>query len=291
MNNCRVEGFTLVELLVAMALSSIIILAVTATFASGVSVHKTQMTVTAKLENEMLFEQLLKRDLQNIDAWKCHSTSQDFPQVLGISAVFKQHKANAVWGEDNVVKGTNLIPGSDSIYLLGTEKIPLMKAVAGANTLEIAGANVNKKDILLVTDCSSVDVYSIKSIKASDKGSVLLSLDSPLSESFNGVKIQVYKVVFKHYSLRKGRNNTALYLSINNKTALELIPNIASFQIEYAVDDVSEQGEFLHRNFYSADEMDTLQLWQKLRQVSIQINSSDSNTDTFEFSLLLGGKG
>lgn len=291
MKNCRVEGFTLVELLVAMALSSIIVLAVTATFASGVNVHKTQMTVTAKLENEMLFEQLLKRDIQNIDAWKCHSTSQDLPQILGMSNVFKQHNANAIWGKDNAMEGTKLIPESDSIYLLSTEKIPLISAFAADKTLEIAGANVSKKDILLVTDCSAVDVYSIDSIKDSDQGSVLLSLDSPLYENFNGVKIQVYKVLYKYYSLRKGRNNTALYLSINNKNALELIPNIASFQIEYAVDDVSEQGEFLHRNFYSADEMDSLQLWQKLRQVSIQIKSSESNTGIFEFSVLLGDKG
>ncbi|NRB39879.1 MAG: prepilin-type N-terminal cleavage/methylation domain-containing protein [Pseudomonadales bacterium] len=284
------KGFTLVELLVAMALSGIMLSAMVKVFASNHSLYQQQKHNMLSIENYMVMAQLINRDVKNVKNWACQSNKQELPLLGGINDVFQNQGASVIWGMDNVEHMPSVINGSDVLYLLSTEHLTLKENSLVNKSLILSDVNVRVKDHLLLSDCKTTQVVKITGIKKTPDNRWEIRFNKKINANVDVNTAQVFQLNLHRYTLQQGINQKpALFLSINNKRAVELVADVNFLQLQYAVDTFNTQGQFSHRSFYTAKEMDVKNLWPSLRQMSIQLGSRAEND--FEFTLIPGFSG
>lgn len=262
------SGFTLVSLLIALALSSIVAAALISAVQSSVSISKVLDNQVRVLDREVVLSQLLSRDIQAAGSWNCHQKKRAvlIPDYLPMS------------GRNNVQNHKRILAGTDVLRLNIAKSIfpsTLLNRL-DKRRIAVTGSEFSVGDHLLLSDCLNMQVYKVLSVfsNASASGQQVLLLDRDLTVFDKGPLLQVSQWVTHHYSIRLGVNHhPALFLQIDGHRPLEVVDNIDDMQVVYGI---NEGGG--RRTYVTADEIEATERWGdvKLLRISLVLRSHDA---------------
>lgn len=189
-NNKFNTGYSLIEILVALALSSILLVGISKIFISSNKLSKISQGYTEIQESGRVGIQLISRDIRNADYWGCFKLNDDNAVLLDMldkedddyedrmsiysNAISGANIASSflnVYGHDNYGSGhlINNIPvkkGSDSLSLKGStspNQFMLDPPYMTKNTKTIhilPGAEIEQGERVLITDCSFAALFT-----------------------------------------------------------------------------------------------------------------------------------
>ena len=254
-------GFTLVELMVAVTIGLIILVAVSTLFVSSRATYKTQDQLSRLQENARFAMQFMMSDLRLAGYYGCLdnvSSTNVFSVVNSTSLAYSVNQV-ALEGLENA--GTTWFPSgstdSPAGILSGTDAIvvrfadPSTSAALTARMPNKAApltvdsvANFQQNEIVMVANCARADLMQITSITgntlAHATGGAAPGNLSPadLSTEYDA-PARVMKFATRRYYIR---NNTAtppvpsLYRDTNGGAAEEMVEGIEVLKVLYGVD-------------------------------------------------------
>jgi type IV pilus assembly protein PilW len=253
------QGFSLVEMMVAMLISLILLAGVSQIYLSSRQSYRMQESLSRVQENGRFALEFLSRDIRMSDFWGCANfdsvTNNLNPAGVTPDLAFDEGGLSA---DD----GTGL-NGSDVITLRGaypTNMNVLPNGAAGYGPLQSSDItignnnNLSQCDIVIVADCSRADIFQINNANPGGTGELVHNTGTTCSPSnYNTVSCtggnahclskiyagdaSVYRMQQVVYSLGVGgQGEPALYRKENGNAAIELVDGIADFQIRYGED-------------------------------------------------------
>ena len=292
-------GFSIVELMVAMTIGLIILLATTTLFVQSKQSHTTQDSLARLQENSRFAMQFVMRDLRMAGYYGCADDVTTVTNTLnGAGGGSAFDSANAVTGSENrsnwypfVSAGGTLPPptmfaGTDAISLrfldmsgAATVVTPFMPNSSAA--LHLTAPNgFSQGEIVMVTDCSSSAVFQITGANPGTSGTIAhnTGASTPGNATSNLGKIfegdaQIGKFYYVAYYIDQGASGQpALFrdvVVVNSGASVvqaqELVEGIENLQILYGED---MSGDRSPNRYVTAD---TVANWSNVVAVRIGI--------------------
>ena len=259
-------GFSLVELMIAMLLSSGLIAAVLQVFAVSRQSATVQIALIDVQESGRLISQILKRDIRMSGFWGCGGNNSIRNHLDVNEKKYKDFQSlQAVSGVDNWLAGqfigsVSIKEGTDSITLKGAVTLNAYKLpeIYKTDRVIIAGRGdyrLRKKSVLLLSDCYGGELFlaTVKNragtthLTAELKGIVnLASQDQYFSRDFPDADL--LKPFSKQYFIGSsdagagdGSDNSkeinwSLYVRESGYRPQELVRYVDDLQVAYGVD-------------------------------------------------------
>jgi len=208
------KGFNLIEIMVAVAISAVLIGGILQIFLSNKQTYRTLSAMSELQENARFALVLLGKSIRGADNWGCIS---DRSLVNGASYT------RGIDGQD----GT-----TDSIILSGAFNSPVDIITAKSNVVNVASANGLKvaQDVI-VGDCRSAQINTIAAISGSQ-----ITLSTALNRDY-AADATIQPVRRIAYSIATGANGLpALMYDDGDGFLYELINGVENMQISYGED-------------------------------------------------------
>ncbi|MFK7794224.1 MAG: PilW family protein [Gammaproteobacteria bacterium] len=200
-NSKHILGFGLIELLIAVALSTIVSIVVVQLFTQNKSSYLVQESATRLNENGRYAIQLLTNDIRSADFWGCRPSleidTQNDPPWPGIDIYSNVANLPAI-GIAGFISGVTGIEGAvanglggyptqpDTLVISGIKRgrsFPLDIGIEGGETapLQISLGNtlasgIQPNEIMLISDCQNAQIFQVTN-----------DVDTTVSPSANGV--------------------------------------------------------------------------------------------------------
>jgi type IV pilus assembly protein PilW len=263
----EMHGFSLVELMVALTIGLIILVAVSTLFVSSRQTYVTQDNLARLQENARFAMQFLVKDLRRAGYYGCVSeiSPESIHSTLANSSAFEYNAQVALEGAENASASTTWYPSGTSTLpggiIGGTDAITIRMADADSSIYidsEMPNTSAELKvnsvtglttgDIIMVSDCASADIMQITQIQPSalhlqhnagagnqySPGNATQVLSKAYSPSLDGQRTRVMKFVTRQYFIAQGASgNPALWRKDTNVPAVELVDGIESLQVLY----------------------------------------------------------
>ncbi len=263
----RVGGLSLVELMVALLIGSILSLGAIRIFISA----RTNYTVTEDLsrlqENARFTLTMLKRDLRMAGHVGCHDSPElvfsrlNADELLDTTvfvAGFEQ--GQTAWAPDGSTSSiADIVAGTDAITVRFVDSVGFVDPSMASATAPLVLANdFNKGDVVAVSDCGITDVFQITNADPSGDGFLEHATGSAapgnaqqaLSRKY-GVGATVSRFVARRYYIGNGDNGPGLFQAamrldsaddtVKPTAAIELVEGVENMQITYG-DDTDSNG-------------------------------------------------
>lgn len=260
-----VNGYTLIEIMLVLLLSSILFAGLIQVYLSVKKIYQTQNEIANLQENISFAAYFLKRNISKAGFAGCNKLEN-----LNFT-----DSANAGFTASNVIRGftdTNvptylknkIAPNTDVIIIqkadLDATKVlePLPKKGATVFHVYENPANKNNK-LLLLSDCKNADLFLAKNYEGNDIKLAVGTINHDYQEQF----ADVMRYTEIAYFIDKDKH--ALYMIRNAGNKEELVEGISSMKILYGLD-----------KYLSAAEIDQQNLWSKVKSVKITL-SQNSN--------------
>lgn len=261
--NAKTQGFTLVELLVAMLLGVTLLFGVTQLFSSGRESVRLQSAMASIQDGGRVAMEILSRDIRNADYSGCLRDRDELVNGLqgfaagSFSEYFDLEPVDgATAGNATKVGSLTVINGTDTLQLVSAQ--PVCEGVFGlaadqsassdALTLSAAcSSGIDNGTALLVTNCQSGEIF----LKTGGTGTAIehnssyatttepkgISNSSASFREAYGIGSTILEPQVYTYFVSLGNNgtNNALYRRHNNLTH-EMVPNVVDFQVEFGID-------------------------------------------------------
>jgi len=252
------KGFSVVEVLIALALSSIVLVGITQIYLSTKKVFYTQEDLSRLQENGRFANCILTRNIRMAGYGGCIKSS--LPNGL------KGYNSNNLpdYLQDKVAPGTDVIviDKADSGMTGLTEDIN-----GSTNIIKVQNNPATKGNPwLFISDCKHSNKF-----KALNFASKTITTETELkdykkldTEIAHYTKV-TYFIGQTPYKDKIGKPVYALYSITNNGNKEELIDGISNMQIKYGVD---TDGNGIVNNYYSANEVAD---WNKVLSVYITL--------------------
>ena len=267
----RIQGFSLVELMVALTIGLIILGAVSTLFVNSKQTYTTQDSLSRLQENARFAMHFLIKDLRLAGYYGCVSdiapdsvystlNGSDFAYNIQIPL----EGVNTIGGTSASPTGTwypsanttmpaDAIPGTDAVAIrLADSSSPVYLNVEMPNTSAVlkisATTGISADDVIMISDCSSADILQVTDINSTDPhlvhntgagtpGNATKILSKAYSPSTGPGGTRIMKFKTNTYFIRTGASgNPALFRRENNAAAVELVDGIEQLQIMYGVD-------------------------------------------------------
>lgn len=267
----RIQGFSLVELMVALTIGLIILGAVSTLFVNSKQTYTTQDSLSRLQENARFAMHFLIKDLRLAGYYGCvsdiapdsvYSTldGSDFAYNIQIPL----EGVNTIGGTSASPTGTwypsanttmpaDAIPGTDAVAIrLADSSSPVYLNVEMPNTSAVlrvsATTGISENDVIMISDCSSADIMQITQINNTDPhlvhntgsgtpGNATKILSKAYSPSTGPGGARIMKFKTNTYFIRTGASgNPALFRRENNAAAVELVEGVEQLKIMYGVD-------------------------------------------------------
>lgn len=267
----RIQGFSLVELMVALTIGLIILGAVSTLFVNSKQTYTTQDSLSRLQENARFAMHFLIKDLRLAGYYGCVSDiapDSVYSTLNGSNFVYNLQipleGVNNIGGTTASPTGTwypsadttmpaNAIPGTDAVAIrMADSSSPVYLNVEMPNTSAVlkvsATTGISENDIIMISDCSSADIMQITQINNTDPhlvhntgagapGNATKILSKPYSPSTGPGGTRIMKFKTNTYFISTGASgNPALFRQENNAAAVELVDGIEQLQIMYGVD-------------------------------------------------------
>lgn len=274
--NClKSLGFSLLELLIAIALSTLVLTALITIYLSVRNTYQTQNQLDAFQENLRFVSSVLQKSINMAGYAGCRRLNEI---NLTNHTKFNFSIKSSVVGYD-----TQHLPGYLRGLVLSNTDVLIVKHTAndvtrviapvlvGANSVKVIQNPANKDNLFLfIADCTNAELFPARNWV----GNTIMT-DTPFNNSYGvGVsEVGRYEEIayFVGDSGRvdaKGQHIISLYELINQGNKQEIISGVTSLQISYGV---SEAGGKTITKYYSTAEMQSLMLWSEVRCVKISL--------------------
>lgn len=268
-NWCR--GFSLVELMVSIVLSSLLLYGVTEIYLSNKQSNRLQNGFSQVQENGRMAVEILTKDIRIADFWGCIPDSKSIMNNLDINspnyvAAIHDFGDGGLGGINNVtsqtIGGKTVLAGTDVLILRGSREndvrieppyMPLVSAALHINT----GSKIKPDDVLLVSDCQAGDVFQNTATNTFTSGTVdhntgtgtIGNVRKEFQKSYGG-DARILVPYAKAYFIANGTSGLpSLFVSVDGN-ASELIPGVEDMQIEYGED---TDGDLVAEQWRTAD--------------------------------------
>ncbi len=242
----RQTGMTLVELLVAMLIGSVLIGGVLQVFTNTKQTYVIQESLSRLQENGRFAMNFINRDIRMADYWGCFATG-----VGGINnnldfasnpAAFN-YSLGAITGVQGTVAGNSALDAADSITIRGASGSGVFLTSASVDeiaALTVAAHDFDANDLIFVTDCNKADIFQASGVTANTLLHTLTGTPGNTTVSLSdiyGLDAQLYNVSTIKYSIQMGEGGRpALFKKNNADAAVELLEGVENMQILYGED-------------------------------------------------------
>jgi len=307
-----VQGFTLVELLIAMALGIFLLLGLTNIFIGSKATFSSQAGMSRMQQSGRFAIDLLQTEIRMAGFSGCFSTANEPKNTLNIDPppvefnigeAINGYEATGTsqWNgsstlnalpddvdEDNVTGGTDII----LVRRAGNDGLRLASAMPNTSATVFVASNLSPEpiadgDVLLLSDCSKSAIFQVTNYTVSSGG---IQHNTGVGSPGNSTKIlsddksfdtdaTVYKIETKIFFIQPGagtnnRNDAYQSLWMKNGTddPIELVPGIENLQVLYGED---SGGDGVPDRYVTADDVSDMADVVTVR-VSVVANSIDS---------------
>lgn len=293
------QGFSLIELMIALLLGSFLLLGVTKVLEANMQSSRLQQSYGRIQESGRIAIEMLQRDIRNADYWGCPSElklkenggtisnnlengSTDIQDLLAGGGINGVDNAN---GE--VVATKAVKDGTDIIHLRGSESTPGLNIVKTPNTNAAAllvngGTAIDVCTVLLVTNCKTGDLFQRTSNAQANVINHNTGFSCPASsgatgnaskdfESKYGPDAKILKPWMTTYFIAESSNfatdgSYSLWRSYNG-AAQELVPGIEDLQILYGEDTIPTDQERVVGVYNNATDITNRLAWDNVINV------------------------
>lgn len=308
--NKKVHGFTLIELMIAILLGSLLIILLISLFINSKQSYRMQENLSRLQENGSFAMKFISRDVRMADFWGCLQPTPAGPGNVppanlanniavgnaadGYFDIFAT--SNLSGGNNNANNGDTIRDGTDTISVKGAANSSTASNLTATMANSTSAVQIpnnhsfSQSEFVLITDCDSGDLFRI--VNAAENGSTLshgAASDRNTDPGFikaYGPTAQVYHLNFVTYSIQtSAAGDPALFRNINNTGATELVEGVEDMQILYGEDITGADG--IADTYRTADlvNMDNV----VSVRVSLVVSSLDDNLTTAPVSYTLPG--
>jgi len=236
------QGLSLIELMVAIVVSSLLMAGTIQLFVNNKQTYRVQEAVSRLQENGRFGIQFLTRDIRMADFWGCVGSVTSVVDHLNANTDLPNPNDGGVAGTDNT--GLN---GSDTIVLQGAygSGVSILSHNPNAASFKLNKVDhgLEDFDIVMSTDCKKADIFEITNANsgstATAVGNTGATAEGPGNATKPGLTYEegdIYKVYKYSYSIQAGASGQpALFRNING-TDQELVEGIQNMQIKYGED-------------------------------------------------------
>jgi type IV pilus assembly protein PilW len=256
----KMQGISLVELLVALALGAFLMLGLTQVFLANLQTSRLQDDFSRVQENGRIGVEMLVKEIRMADFNGCMPSTANITNLLDTTdtdydAANMDFLAGGVGGANNVsatvIGGKTLVNGTDTLILRGMVDacggLGRMTGTNPAASFSISNVDcpITQGDILVLASCSGGDMFSVSNRNMSNvtvvhntgtntlPGSVE-NASSILSRTYRSGS-NILKPYNKTFFVSDGVDGNSLFLN-DTGTVIELVTNITDFQIQYGED-------------------------------------------------------
>jgi len=281
MSHSAQQGFTLLELMIAMSLGVLVLFAILKIFIVNLEGVNLQNTYARVQENGRMSMELLSRDIRMADYWGCINDIDTITNNLDTSdddydASLVPVGQQALSGENDVssssIAGISVNDGTDTFTLRGATSFsdskletPYMTATDADITIS-TGSAIDAGTMLLISDCEQADLFTNSSANTDTSGIISHGIDTlgegyvdNASADFGGIynnSAQLLTVYVKSYFI--GENSAgsySLYRSYNG-IASEMVRDVSDLQLTYGEDTSGDGSADTFSNASLVSEMD-----------------------------------
>lgn len=246
-NSQTQQGFSLIELMIAMTLSLVLIAMILSVFLSNARNQAMRDAIGSIQENTRFAAHFFSRDFQGLGFWGCLEGGESDVTVLGKSApVADQLKNNqgSLFATDGSTAGAatsaEYAPDTLSILSISQSSLALTNNMGSTSAdIETTTATLKKDDEVLIGDCKRADLIKLSKVTASKiqhKSSANDNKDLSYAYDSNAFIYPIDRIL---YSIKTGANgDLALFRQSNNEPEAELLNNVENMQILYGLSDV-----------------------------------------------------
>ncbi|WP_250464210.1 PilW family protein [Microbulbifer litoralis] len=237
------RGLSLIELMVAIVLASLLLLGVLQVFDGNQRTHRLQQGFSQIQESGRIATDMLMKELRNVAFTGCVLE----PQRLSNSAA-AIFDSNFVSGVDQVdgsqpqIDNKSVEPGTDILTVRGAVDAcggtGRIVANVDASTVQIAGScPLEVDDVAMVANCDYGDISTVAAASATQ-----VRLSDSLQADY-GPEARLYRPYVRRYFIsRDADNELGLYMQEDGDDAMELVPGIEDLQVQYGRDSGGVDG-------------------------------------------------
>lgn len=255
----QVQGMSLVELLVAMGLSTVLLLGVLQIFLTNKKTSLLQNGLNQIQESGRIAAELMAKDIRLSGHWGCAGSLKKVKtqlnytdQVVNMAPLGPSDMRKNITVEDNIgqkrVGSIVVKEGSDTLTLRGAQQIhgANLEHAMATNTSDLQitpGTSLKQDQVLLISDCETADIFSVSNysintgiIQHGTKGKQVTNKVPSLSKPYK-VNAQLYTLFTRYYFVGKNaQGSDSLYLKENDQPASEVVRNIDNLQLRLGID-------------------------------------------------------
>lgn len=257
-----VDGFSLVEVMVALTLSLLLLSAIFQVFTSSKASYRMNEGLARIQETGRFVVDLLSSALRMAGYQGCLTRNKIAPNVIvkNPPSVLPYQPEDVLRGENNLASGDSLVAKQDA--LVGSDSLSIIHASAtGAHltgnmetrngNIQINGnpAGFEAGDILMITDCASIDIFRATNVSSSSNSTKVTiahtqskNTSSRLSKAYQSDALVMAFESTTYYVADTGRDNMAgdpiygLYVQHLRDNPVELVAGVENMQVLYGVD-------------------------------------------------------
>ena len=299
------NGLTLIELMIAITLGSIVTILLISLFINSKQSYRTQENLSRLQENGRFAMTFISQDIRMADYWGCLAPDAATPNLdNNIDNTFfdivEAGASGAILGTNNNADNGDLIEdGTDTITLKGASTSSagavVMATMVNSNTpVTIQNTHsFSQGQPVLISNCTNGDLFVI--INAAASATTLAhgvgasqNTDVAFRQAY-GTAAHVYHLNFARYTIQTSDlGEPALFRSINNNAAVELVEGVEDMQILYGEDtDVTKDG--IANTYRSVNDVVNMDDVVSVR-VSLVVRTLDDNVTTDNISYTIPGQ-
>lgn len=264
---CGMRGFTVVELLVAVAISLLLLAGVLALFANSRLSYESNDRLARIQENGRFALALMTRDLRAAGYWGCAKriAAKPLENVLASPTTLLRNFNVPVQGfnASGTTWAPNLIdelttdaptPGSDVLVIRGPKPDASPQTVQtsmASPTSDLvvykpgSSGGIQSGDIAIAASCDQATVFHVTSYTpgggatdtiAHGTASGSLNSTATLENRFYAETAEVYPVQTTIYFVDSGPNGNSLYRRTGSASPEEIVEGVDSFQVQFGLD-------------------------------------------------------
>jgi type IV pilus assembly protein PilW len=313
------HGLTLVELMVAMVIGLILILAVSAVYVGSRQTYRSGEGISRLQESARFAFTFLSRDIRQAGYFGCVGGNVTVNNTLNNATTAAFDFQRPLSGYDASVGGSTWSPaipaglsgsvvpvsGSDALIVRGLSGplLPVRSHPGGtppgsAAILVDADNGLARGDIVLVSDCIAAAIFQISSANPNTSGSLAHNTGTgtpgnattSLGKEFTDGEV-VRVASFLYFVGTNPAGRPALYrreVSRDGAAAEELVEGIENLQITYGVDTDNDRAA---NSYARADQVEAAGQWDRVVSIRIEmlVQSPEDNIATEAMSYVIGG--
>ncbi len=265
------QGTTLIELMLSLSISLFILAALITIYLTAQSNQKAQIALSSMQESARMVTQFLNSAIHMAGYIGCAKLTESFPLKNHSSIEFNEKNKITGYHASEFSKWS-VKPNSDVITIrqASRQHADLLDGMKNYSQMRISKSlRVAVGEILLISDCKNVDIFTVKRVSFSSNGVQTITTNAVLSKKYaqhaevSRMEVNTYFISKTDRQMPDGSPIYALYVADINQRKTELVEGVNGMQIRYT--------QSIAGNLVDSKDVDE---WSLVLGVSIQFSLS-----------------